>query len=208
MRIPRKAAFRRVPVRLEALLAYAGLASAVVPFAIAVHLIAEGIAIGAGAALPAFLLRHLYLVAPLAGSLWVFSATLGLGSKRAEIVRRCALLRRRLRASRSIANAGFFVGANLAFFALTQALEGDPIAAGSLPLALIAAVCGAILSAVIFFTWGTAFGRAVLMVVMRAMRPQNRPLQNEHAIVNATRSASVAFSLFIPNRPPPETSFS
>lgn len=207
MGIPRKAGQRRVPARLETLLAYAGLASAVVPFAIAVHLIAEGIAIGAAAELPPFLLRHLYLAAPLAGSLWFFGATVGLGSQRAEIVRRCALLRHRLRASRSIANAAFFVAANLAFFGVTQALEGDPIAAGSLPLALIAAACGAILSAIIFFTWGTALGRAVLRAVVWQIRPHNRPLRIQHAVVG-TRRASMAFSLFIPNRPPPETSFS
>src|SRR5580704_17161418 len=102
MGVPRQSGFRRLPARVEALLSYAGLACAVVPFAIAVHLIVEGIAIGAVGALPPFLLRHLYLIAPLAGSLWVFGATVGLGSKRAEIVRRCALLRVRLRASRSI----------------------------------------------------------------------------------------------------------
>jgi hypothetical protein len=206
--ILRKTGFRTLPARLETLLAHAGLASAVVPFAIAVHLVAEGIAIGAVAALPSLLLRHIYLVVPLAVSLWVFGATLGLGSGRAEIVRRCALLRHRLRASRSIANAVFFVAANLAFFGLTQVLEGDPIAAGSLPLALVAAVCGAVLSAIIFFTWGTALGRAVLTAMMWAMRPQNRPLLNEHAFVIGTRRASVAFSLFVPNRPPPATSFS
>lgn len=208
MGIPRKAGLRRVPVRLEALLAYAGLASAVVPFAIAVHLVAEGIAIGAIAALPPFLLRHLYLVIPLAGSLWVFGATVGLGSTRTEVVRRCALLRHRLRSSCSIANVGFFVATNLAFFALTQALEGDPIVAGSLPLAVIAAVCGAIFSAIIFFIWGTALGHAVLTAVLWAMRPQNRPLQKAHTLAGATRRASVVFSLFMPNRPPPEPSFS
>src|ERR1700733_9802275 len=192
--ILRKAGFRTLPAPLETLLAHAGLASAVVPFAIAVHLLAEGIAIGAVAALPAFLLRHIYLVVPLAGALWVFGATLGIGSERAEIVRRCALLRHRLRASRTFVNAAFFVAANLAFFGLTQLLEGDPIAAASLPLALVAAVCGAILSAAIFFPWGTALRRAVLTAVMWAIRPQSRPLRNDPAFVIGTRRASVAFS--------------
>lgn len=199
---------RTLPARLEPLLTHASLACAVVPFAIAVHMLSEGVAIDAARELPAFFLRHAYLLMPLAGSIWFFAWSLGLGRGRAEIVRRYALMRRRLRDCRTTANVAFFIGANLTFFAVTQGLEGVPITAGSLPIACVCAVLGALLSALVFFVWGATLGNAVLAGVFQSLRPRPpRPLARHHFIV-ATRRASAVFSLFSPNRPPPQPSFS
>ena len=102
----------------------AGVTSAVVPFAIAVHLFAEALALGWPAIAPAFWLRHAYLLAPLALALWSFSQTVGLGTPHAEMIRRCALVRARLRAAGAGSTIAAFTVANLAFFGATQLLEG------------------------------------------------------------------------------------
>jgi len=106
----------------------AGATSVVVPFAIAVHLVAEALALGAGAIDPDFWLRHAYLVVPLALALWSFSKTVGLGVPRSEMIRRCALVRAQLRRAGGGSTILAFAAANLAFFGLTQVLEGVPIA--------------------------------------------------------------------------------
>src|SRR5579875_2917227 len=110
--------------QLSSLRTLAGATSVVVPFAIAVHLGSEALALGASAFAPAFWLRHIYLLVPLAFALWSFSDTVGLGRTRAEMIRRCALVRARLRVAGGGSTIAAFTVANLAFFAATQALEG------------------------------------------------------------------------------------
>src|ERR1700733_11781169 len=132
----------------------AGVTSAVVPFAIGVHLFAEGLALGAGAIAPDFWLRHAYLLVPLALALWSFCRTVGLGSTHAETIRRCALVRALLRSAGPVSTIVAFPVANLIFFGVTQLLEGVPIAGASIGTGLTAAVLGALLSALVIFFWG------------------------------------------------------
>jgi hypothetical protein len=180
----------------------AGVTSAVVPFAIAVHLVAEGLALGAGAIAPAFWLRHAYLLIPLALALWSFAYTLGLGAPHAETIRRCALVRARLRAAGAASTIVSFTVVNLVFFGVTQALEDVPIASASIGTGLTAAVLGALLSALVVFFWGRSLVAAVLTAAVARSRQPRRPTFAIPRVV-VTRAAAAIFSLFVPNRPPP-----
>jgi len=180
-----------------------GLACAVVPFAVAVHLASEAIALGSAADAPSFLMRHLYLTLPLLGSLWAFKHTLGLGAERREMIRRCALARAQLRECGTVANAVTFTLANLGFFAATQLLEDVPIASGSLIVGIGCAVLGALLSALVVFAFGRSLARAALRLVEH-VPPSDAPHDITGCVRFApSRRASATFTLFVPSRPPP-----
>jgi hypothetical protein len=193
-------------LQLSFLRALAGATSVVVPFAIGVHLVAEGLALGAGVLVPEFWLRHAYLLAPLALALWSFSRTVGLGAPRAEMIRRCALVRAGFRAAGPASAISAFTVANLAFFGVTQLLEGVPIASESIGIGLTAAVFGALFSALIIFFWGRSLvSMALAAAVQRSRNPGRLALARRH-IVAVPRAAAATFSLFVPNRPPPAMS--
>jgi hypothetical protein len=192
-------------VQLSSLRTLAGATSVVVPFAIGVHLVAEALALG-GAGL-AFWNRHAYLLLPLALALWSFAQTVGLGRRHAEMVRRCALVRAGLRDAGGGSTIAAFTAANLGFFAISQLLEGVPMASGSGVTGLVAAVAGSLLAALVIFFWARPLvGLALSIVVARArnLRAFERPLRR---IVAVSRAAASAFTLFVPNRPPPFPSF-
>jgi hypothetical protein len=191
-------------LQLSSLRTLAGATSVVVPFGIAVHLGSEALALGAAAFAPAFWLRHVYLLVPLALAMWSFSDTVGLGRTQAEMVRRCALVRARLRVAGGGSTVAAFTVANLLFFGVTQLLEGVPIAAGPATAAgVIAAVLGSLLAALVIFFWARSF--VVIALAVACARPRNaRPCERpRRRVVAVSRAASFAFSLFVPNRPPP-----
>jgi hypothetical protein len=188
-------------VRLATLRALAGATALVVPSAIAVHLGAEAFALGSAGA--DFWLRHAYLGVPLVLALWSFAGTVGLGRSRAEMVRRCALVRARVRCAGGGSTIAAFALANFAFFALTQLLEGVPIAQASLAGGLIAAAAGSLLSALVVFFFGRSIVASALGAVVRRRRPRARIAPAPRRPVVAARAAAAAFSLFVPNRPPP-----
>jgi hypothetical protein len=182
----------------------AGLAAAIVPGAIVVHLVAEALALGSAAVSPAFFARHLYLGVLLAGAGWWFCSTLGLGSGRFEFARRCALARARLRNVQTGYQVPTLFAASAAFFVLTQLCEGAPIAAGSLVLGVVAGVLGSLLSAVVVFYFGRPVVAAALATVSHTPRVTGaRVLSVHHATATVPRRAQSVFSLFVPNRPPP-----
>jgi hypothetical protein len=194
-------------LQLSSLRTLAGATSVVVPLAIAVHLGSEALALGSAAFAPAFWLRHVYLLVPLALALWSFSDTVGLGRTHAEMIRRCALVRARLRVAGGGSAIVAFTLANIGFFGITQLLEGVPIAAGSATVTgLVAAVAGSLIAALVIFFWARSF--AVIALGAVCARPRNvrtgaRPRRRRAA---PSRGASFTFSLFVPNRPPPALS--
>jgi hypothetical protein len=191
-------------VRLRTL---AGLGAAIVPGAIVVHLVAEALALGAAAASLQFIVRHLYLGGLLAAAGWWFCSTLGVGRGRLEFARRCALARARLRNVHAAYQVPALVAANAAFFILTQALEGAPIAAGSLTLGLAVAALGSLLSALIVFYFGRPVIAAALAFAVHVSRISGaRVLPVRRTTAAAPRRAQSIFSLFVPNRPPPTPS--
>ncbi len=185
-----------------------GLASAVVPAAVLVHLVSEGLALGWAGLNGDFVARHVYLVLLAALATWAFAASVGLGRGRAEIRRRTGLLRAALAPRRRPAALGLLLVANLAFFTLTQADEGLPILSGTLWLALAAATLGSILSALLVY----AFGRTFLTVAVAAL--DWRPRRARSALPSRVRpdaahprNPSTSYSLFVPTRPPPADPF-
>jgi hypothetical protein len=190
-------------VQLSFLRTLAGVTSAVVPFAIAVHLFAEALALGWPAIAPAFWLRHAYLLAPLALALWSFSQTVGLGTPHAEMIRRCALVRARLRAAGAGSTIAAFTVANLVFFGATQLLEGVPIASASIGTGLTAAVLGALLAALV--RGRSLVATALAAAVNRPRQPGRLAFARRH-VDAVPRAAAATYSLFVPNRPPPATS--
>jgi hypothetical protein len=181
----------------------AGATSVVVPFAIAVHLLAEAFALGAGAVDLDFWLRHAYLLVPLALALWSFSKTVGLGVPRPEMIRRCALVRAQLRRAGGGSTILAFAAANLVFFGVTQLLEGVPIASASIGTGLTAAVIGSLLSALVIYFWGRSLVARTLAAAVARPRAPGRLALARRRVVTIPRAASAAFSLFVPNRPPP-----
>jgi hypothetical protein len=192
-------------VQLSSLRTLAGATSVVVPFAIGVHLAAEALALG-GAGL-AFWQRHAYLLLPLALALWSFAQTVGLGRRHAEMVRRCALVRTRLRNAGGGSTIGAFTAANLGFFGISQLLEGMPIASGSGAAGLVAALAGSLLAALVIFFWSRPLVAIALLLVVARARDARAFEPARPRIVAVSRTAASAFTLFVPNRPPPFPSF-
>jgi hypothetical protein len=184
----------------------AGVTLLVLPFAIVVHLASEALALGAQPIAPDFWLRHAYLMVPLALALWSFRVTVGLGVPHAETIRRCALVRAQLRRAGSGSTILAFTLANLAFFAVTQLLEGAPIATASIGVGLAVAVIGSLLSALIIYFWGRPIVAGALALAVSRARNHARFAFAQRSIVDVPRAAATAFSLFVPNRPPPSTS--
>jgi len=186
-----------------------GLASAVVPAAVLVHLVSEGLAVGWAGLNGDFVARHVYLVLLAAVASWAFAASVGIGRGRAELRRRTSLLRAALAPRRRPAALGMLLLANLAFFTLTQLGEGLPILSGSLWLALAAATLGSMLSAALVYACGRTFLTAAIAALdwqprrPRAALPSPVRPRDGHA-----RNPATSYSLFVPNRPPPAGSFS
>jgi hypothetical protein len=193
-------------LQFSSLRTLAGATAVVVPSAIAVHLGAEALALGAGAIHPDFWLRHAYLIVPLALALWSFSKTVGLGVPRSEMIRRCALVREQLRHAGGGSTILAFAGANLAFFGVTQLLEGVPIASASIGTGLTAAVIGSLLSALVVYFWGRSLVAIALAAAVARPRAPGRLAPAPRRQITIPRAASAAFSLFVPNRPPPHAS--
>jgi hypothetical protein len=186
----------------------AGLASVSVPFAIAVHLIAEVAAVGRGGLGLDFVARHSYFGALVLVAAGWFGATVGIAQGNSERRRRCAILRADLGGVRRPQGFALLAGAQLAFFAATQGLEGVPIAAGAVVLALCVAVAGSLLSAFVVFFFGRSLIVAGLDSVIGTtpLGPAAITFARREPPAAAPRRATSAFSLFIPNRPPPMTS--
>jgi len=194
-------AFVRSAARRHDLLTVAGLAAGVVPLAAIVHLIAE-FAATAGPA-DAFAARHAYMAPLVLGALVAFGATLGLGRGHREFVRRSALIRAALGRVGTAAGIRDLFLANLAFFAVTQALEGVPIAAGSVALGLAVAAAGSLVAAFAVFALGRTVAVAAGSSFRRRAPRDAAPIRTFPRRSRATRRAARAFSLCLPNRPPP-----
>jgi len=193
-------------VQLSSLRTLAGATSVVVPCAIGVHLVSEALALGAATFAPAFWLRHVYLLVPLCFALWSFGATVGLGRRRAEMIRRCALVRARLRDAGGGSTVAAFVAANLLFFAITQLIEGVPIASGDAVTGLIAALAGSLLAALVIFCWARSIVGTALAAVCARTRNARTFAHPRRRLAAVSRTAAAAFTLFVPNRPPPAAS--
>lgn len=183
----------------------AGLAAAIVPCAIVVHLVAELAAAGHDAFGLGFVLRHTYFGVLFAGAVAWFSATAGLRAPAAERRRRCAMLRADLAGAGRLSNLAALTGANLFFFAATQAVEGLPVVSGAAVLGLSVALIGSLLSALLVFAFGRSLARAGLAAVIGAV-PQRRDIRSivrRERTIEPPRRPSFSFSLFVPNRPPP-----
>ncbi len=186
----------------------AGLASVVVPFGIAVHLSAEAAAVGHDGLGFGFVLRHGYFVALILAAAGWFGSTVGIGRSESERRRRCAILRSDLSGVHGARGLLLLAAAQLAFFGVTQAAEGVPVASGAVALGLGVALVGSLLSAVLVFFFGRSLIVAGLDAVIGTV-----PLRCTAAVVARRdgrsaipRRAASAFSLFVPNRPPPNLS--
>jgi hypothetical protein len=193
-------------IEFSSLRTLAGATSIVVPSAIAVHLGAEALALGAGSVTPSFWLRHAYLLVPLVLALWSFTRTVGIGTARSEMIRRCALVRAQLRRAGGGSTILAFTVANLAFFGVTQLLEGIPIATESIGVGLAAAAVGSLLAALVVYFWGRSVVATALAAVIRRPRDPRRFAFARRLVVDAPRAAASPFSLFVPTRPPPNSS--
>jgi hypothetical protein len=190
-------------VALMRLRRLAGLASAVIPAAILVHLVAESLSLGRAALGFEFVVRHIYLGALLIGGLWAFSRTVGLGGGRSEVRRRTALLRAALTGPRRTLDLPVLALANLAFFGLTQLGEGLPILSGTVWLGLGAGILGSLLAAVLVYAFGRSMVAGAIEAFVHARRRPPAAARQARPVFPAPRAAAVAFSLFVPNRPPP-----
>lgn len=117
------------------------LAALTTPFATLAHLAAEAASLGGSS--PRVLLspHHAYLAALNVAAAIALPVALGLFSRSAERRRRIALFVASLPGrGRGPAFAAATLSLQLGFFATTQLLEGDPIAAGHLALGLLAAL--------------------------------------------------------------------
>jgi hypothetical protein len=183
----------------------AGLSSAVVSCAIVVHLVAEAAAVGTAGFGFEFVVRHWYFAALLVAAASWFGSAVGIGQPGSECRRRCALLRADLAGLRHSRSLVLFSTAELAFFGITQIVEGVPIASGALVLGLAVALLGSLLSA--FFA--LFFGRSLVVAGLDSvigtapLRPAVAPLARRAGTIAPARHATSAFTLFVPNRPPP-----
>jgi hypothetical protein len=183
----------------------AGLAAAIVPCAIVVHLVAELTAAGRDAFGIGFLLRHTYFAMLFAAAATWFGATAGLHESAAERRRRCALLRSDLAGAGRLPNVVALGAANLAFFAVTQLVEGMPVLSGATLLGLSVALIGSLLSALLVFALGPSLACAGLAAVIGRVpqRRASRSIVRRDRFIAAPRRPSFSYSLFVPNRPPP-----
>jgi hypothetical protein len=200
---PQKTFMSHPTVALRRLRTLAGLAAAIIPASILVHLAAESLSLGRAALGFDFVVRHVYLGALLLGGLWAFSRTVGLGRGRTEVRRRTALLRAALSGPRRRLDLAVLALGNLAFFGLTQLGEGLPIVSGTLWLGLAAGILGSLLAAVLVYAFGRSMVVAAIEALAHASRRPAPAVQRVRPAFRTPRAAAVAFSLFVPNRPPP-----
>jgi hypothetical protein len=193
------------PMTFQRIRNYAGLAAAIVPLAIVVHLAAEAAATGREGITLGFVARHAYFGVFFGAAACWFGATVGLGRSPAERRRRCALLRVELGGARRFPHLAKLVGANLAFFAVTQAVEGAPIASGALAIGLTVALAGSLLAALLAFAFGDSIVAVGLdsVIASAPLRRNVAPCRGPDRAIAIPRHASSDYSLFIPNRPPP-----
>ena len=168
-----------------------------------VHLVAEASALGNGALTSAFVLRHLYLGVLVLVSLAVFARTAGFGRPRAELRRRVALIGSLLRGRRAPGTIVALVTAELSFFVLTQLGEGIPVLSGDLALGFALGVLGSLLAGLVLATVGRGVAAAAACGLVRRIAPPAPAPTFTLAPAAPPRSAAAAFSLFVPNRPPP-----
>jgi hypothetical protein len=182
---------------------FAGLTAAIVPFAILVHLVAEALALGLTTIDAAFVVRHVYLAVIMLATLAWYARTAGLGAAPAERLRRSALVRA---CAVRWGPAGFaaLAGANLIVFTLGQAVEGAPIAAGSLALGIAAGLVGSLLSALGILAVGRPVARAVARAIgSRSPHPPRAiPVADRGLALIATPLRALV-SRCLPNRAPP-----
>lgn len=192
----------------ERMRALSGMAAAVVPGAIVVHLVAEALSIGSASLGADFVMRHLYLGGLLVLSSWAFAELAGIGGPHREMLRRTALLRAEFRAiGRTRAHCALLAVANLAFFGLTQVAEGGPILSGNLGVGIVAAIAGSIVAALFVLRFTRRITAAVRAVAIRR-NAGRRPLRRRaRIIILPARHAGSVYTLIIPNRPPPALSF-
>jgi hypothetical protein len=183
----------------------AGLAAAIVPFAIVVHLAAEAAATERTGLNADFGVRHAYLGAVFAAAVLWFAATIGVGRRQRERRRRCALLRAQLAGLHGRPSLALLIAANIGFFGLTQVIEGAPITSGAMPLGLAVALGGSLLAALVVFAFGSRIVAAGLDSVIGTSPLQRASMALYRSIRRSAgaRHATTAYSLFIPNRPPP-----
>jgi hypothetical protein len=183
----------------------AGLAAAIVPCAVVVHLVAEAAALGHEAFGFGFIVRHAYFGGLVLAAAWWFCLTVGLGRPDRERRRRCALVRAELGGARRARNLTGLVVANLGFFALTQGVEGIPIASGAVGLGLGAALAGSLLCALLVVLFGRSIAAAGLAAVIGITPLRRAPAApaRRRRVRAVPRNATAVFSLFVPNRPPP-----
>ncbi len=191
------------PVALTRLRSLAGLAAAVIPASILVHLAAEALSLGRAALGFDFLVRHVYLGALLVTGLWGFSRTVGLGRGSTEVRRRTALLRAALTGPQGRLDLAVLALGNLAFFGLTQLGEGLPILSGTVWVGLAAGILGSLLAAVLVYAFARSMVVATIEALVHASRRPPAAVRAPRRAFAPARAAAVAFSLFVPNRPPP-----
>ena len=192
-------------IRVSRLKTSAGLAAAIVPCAIIVHLVAEAAAVGRDGLGLAFVVRHAYFgVIFAAAALW-FAATAGIGRPLAERRRRCALMRADLRGRHTSHGIATLIAANLTFFVATQAVEGVPVASGAVALSLMVALGCSMVAALLVFFFGHAGLRAAIDAVIdrRPRRVAQRAVYARRSYRIAARHATFTYTLARPNRPPP-----
>ncbi len=192
-------------MRVRRLKTHAGLAAAIVPCAIIVHLIAEAAAVGRDGLGLAFLVRHAYFAILFGAAATWFGMTAGIGRPLRERRRHCALMRADLRGDRNSHGIATLVAANLAFFVVTQVAEGVPVATGAVALSLVVAFACSIGAALFVFFFGRAGLRATIDAVINCLsRRRAQPaVWARSAAVVTPRHATLTYTLARPNRPPP-----
>jgi hypothetical protein len=176
----------------------AGLAAVTVPLAVGIHVVVELVAAPRESFL-VFALRHAYMLPLAIAATIAFAAAAGLTGP--DAARRRALARAALLRRGAASGVRDLCAANLGFFIVTQLIEGVPIAAGSLLLGAALAAFASLVAAFVVVALRRSFVAFVVALRLRA-RAVARPLRRR--IVPRSRVASYAFSLFVPNRPPPE----
>jgi len=187
--------------RAAALAVFAALTT---PFGTFAHLASEAASLGEASLRILVSPDHAYLWALNCVAVFALMRAVGGAAGDAELRRRVALAISQL-PGRGRGRA-FFVTAvlwQLAFFAVTQAVEGDPIAAGHVVLGLIAAVLASLLGAIFVGRWkfrilhAIAALEEVLSPRPRSLVIRRNPRQTDVHFIQCFASPSI-FS-----RPPP-----
>ena len=192
-------------MNVDRLRGYAGLAAAIVPCALIVHLVAEAAALGSAGLGAAFVLRHAYFGILIVAAAGWFGVTIGIGCSRSERRRRCSLLGADLRGRHGRHGIVTLIGANLGLFALTQLVEGVPIAAGAAIPSLAIALAGSVGAALLVFYFGQTIALATLASVIGSTprRAAQRTFSFRARAIVVPRRATAIYTLNRPNRPPP-----